>query len=86
MQRPGASVQLDWSVQDDGIGLPAGDSARLRGSGLPGLRERVWAQGGELQIGPADGPGRGLRLAARFETVWLTAPQALDPLVAGAAP
>ncbi len=86
VQRPGASVQLDWSVQDDGIGLPAGDSARLRGSGLPGLRERVWAQGGELQIGPADGPGRGLRLAARFETVWLTAPQALDPLVAGAAP
>ena len=85
-QRPGAAVHLDWSVEDDGIGLPAGDSAGLRGSGLPGLRERVWAQGGELQIGPAEGPGRGLRLAASFETVWLTRPQALDPLDAEAPP
>jgi two-component system sensor histidine kinase UhpB len=84
-QQPGAALQIDWSVDDDGIGLSAGDATRQRGNGLPGLRERVWAQGGELLIGLPDA-GHGLRLAARFETVWLTTPQAPDPLAKGAAP
>ena len=59
---------LCWSVQDDGVGLADPDAALRRGSGLSGLRQRVWAQGAELTIGAAQ-PGAarlGLRLEARF--------------------
>ena len=77
---PGGTVRIDWSVSDDGVGLtgaaaPA-DAARLRGSGLPGLRERVWAQGAEL--GLASNPG--LCLSACFNTCWLA------PLLPAATP
>jgi two-component system sensor histidine kinase UhpB len=41
-------------------------AARLRGNGLSGLRERVWAQGGELRTERGPG-GLGLLLSARFE-------------------
>lgn len=59
---------VDWSVQDDGIGIADGASVLVRGSGLAGMRERVWALGGELLLQPA-GPDPlrpGLRLAARL--------------------
>lgn len=59
---------VDWSVQDDGIGIADGASALLRGSGLAGMRERIWALGGELLLQPGGpDPARpGLRLAARL--------------------
>lgn len=55
---------LCWQVADDGVGLQAPEQAMLRGRGLAGLRERVWAQGGELSVHtPAAG---GTELRARF--------------------
>lgn len=70
----GAPLQIDWQVSDDGRGLPdaqLGDAA-ARGNGIAGLRERVWAQGGDLQLGPAS-PGAarpGLRLATTLQAHW----------------
>lgn len=71
----GGPLQLVWSVADDGQGLGAHPAApAARGSGLAGLRERVWSQGSELQVGPAQ-PAQaerpGLRLAAEFHARWL---------------
>jgi two-component system sensor histidine kinase UhpB len=48
--RPGL---LKWRVEDDGCGIDDAAAAMLRGCGLAGLRERVWALGGELSIGAA---------------------------------
>jgi two-component system sensor histidine kinase UhpB len=61
-------VQLDettvlWRVSDDGVGLVDPAAALLRGSGLAGIKERVWALGGELSIQPLQ---PGLRLSARL--------------------
>lgn len=64
--RPGEGVR--WSVCDDGIGIASYSEALQQGNGLAGIRERVWAHGGELEMldrGPAGGP-RGLCLQARF--------------------
>lgn len=47
-----ADGSLRWTVEDDGVGLAQG-AAGHRGHGLDGLRERVWAHGGEINIGPA---------------------------------
>lgn len=41
---------IDWSVADDGVGLPDTDAALRRGNGLAGIKERVWAFGGDLQL------------------------------------
>lgn len=61
--------RLEWSVEDDGIGLEPAPSRQLeRGSGLAGMRERAWSLGSELEIVPAgDGPRPGLRLRALFQ-------------------
>lgn len=64
--RAGEGVR--WSVCDDGIGIASYAEALQQGNGLAGLRERVWAHGGELEMldrGPAGG-SRGLCLQARF--------------------
>jgi two-component system sensor histidine kinase UhpB len=54
---------LDWSVEDDGRGLD-GPGAWSRGNGLAGIKERVWAVGGDLLLeSPVDGR-RGVRLSA----------------------
>ena len=65
---------IEWSVQDDGCGLGAG--AWQRGNGLAGVRERIWAAGGDLQWEPLPGQGTaagveqpGLRLHARLPWV-----------------
>ena len=76
---PGASGSIAWSVSDDGVGLPDGDAARWRGNGLSGLRERVWAQGAELQLARPPGGGGGLLLSARFELPGRAAPPAARP-------
>lgn len=68
---PSGSDAIDWSVSDDGIGLPDADAALRRGNGLAGIKERVWAFGGDLQLAPAR-PGHerpGLRLAATLRVV-----------------
>lgn len=62
---------LHWCVQDDGCGLDGFEAALRRGSGLAGIKERVWALGGALQAGAGDGSaagngGRGLRLQAQL--------------------
>ncbi|HJT99148.1 MAG TPA: histidine kinase, partial [Rhodanobacteraceae bacterium] len=61
---------IEWSVEDDGVGIDSDESATRRGSGLAGMRERVWAHGGEIEMQPlrADGSARaGLIVRARFE-------------------
>ncbi len=68
----GAAGWIAWQVVDDGLGLDlgAGDAAaaQARGNGLAGLRERIWACGGDLQLSPAlpGEPRPGLRLQARL--------------------
>lgn len=59
---------IEWEMRDDGIGLDDPAQALQRGSGLAGLQQRVLAQGGELQFGPAwpESASPGLRLWARF--------------------
>jgi two-component system sensor histidine kinase UhpB len=62
---------LRWTVHDDGVGMEVA-SAWQRGNGLAGIKERVWAAGGDLQVeSPTAGLRRGVRLDAelRFETV-----------------
>lgn len=62
--RAGAPVRIDWSVQDDGRGIGDVAMASSRGNGLAGMRERVWAQGGDLRFADA---GPGLRVQATLE-------------------
>jgi two-component system sensor histidine kinase UhpB len=68
-----ANGDIEWSVEDDGVGLDAG--ALHRGNGLAGMRERVWAHGGEIEIGArADhAAGGGVRIVARFSAAQLSA-------------
>jgi len=66
-----ADGDVEWCVEDDGIGLDSVESAPHRGNGLAGMRERVWAHGGEIEMGRRDAGalGRaGLRVKARFKT------------------
>lgn len=63
---PPGSEAIAWSVADDGVGLPDAGAALRRGNGLAGIKERVWAFGGDLELRPAR-PGNerpGLVLAA----------------------
>ncbi|KAB2970682.1 ATP-binding protein [Zoogloea sp.] len=64
----GDPAALNWSVCDDGVGILAPEAAIRHGNGLAGLRERIWALGGQLEVSPlAPGQARpGLRLAARL--------------------
>jgi two-component system, NarL family, sensor histidine kinase UhpB len=59
---------IDWSLRDDGVGLPDPAQALQRGTGLASLKERVWAQGSELEFSAAwpDAEPPGLQLSARF--------------------
>jgi signal transduction histidine kinase len=58
-----ASIALD--IDDDGIGIAPADLDRARTHGLLGMRQRVAARGGTLDIGA--GPhGNGTRVSARM--------------------
>lgn len=65
----GADTRIEWRFTDDGVGIDSPDSAAQHGNGLAGMRERVWAHAGELEIASAsasnDKPG--LRLVAHFD-------------------
>jgi len=58
--------EVTVEVTDDGRGVvpPASDGRMGTGHGLIGMRERVAAFGGDLQVGPC--PGGGFRVAARL--------------------
>jgi len=78
-----ANGDVEWSIEDDGVGLDAG--ALHRGNGLAGMRERVWAHGGEIEIGARseDAERRGVRISVRFasvETSRVAQPEAPLPL------
>jgi two-component system sensor histidine kinase UhpB len=63
---PEGSEAIAWSASDDGVGLADTDAALRRGNGLAGIKERVWAFGGDLTLKAArPGAGRpGLVLGA----------------------
>jgi len=63
-----ANGDIEWSVEDDGVGLDSVERAPHRGNGLAGMRERVWAHGGEIEIGPVAryDARAGLRITAHF--------------------
>ena len=58
--------ELVVQVDDDGPGVPAGSAPA--GKGIVGMRERVHALGGSLEVGTrASGPAhRGFRVRARI--------------------
>jgi signal transduction histidine kinase len=58
--------EVTVEVVDDGRGVaaPTGDGRARVGHGLIGMRERVAAFGGDLEVGP--GPDGGFRVAARL--------------------
>ena len=60
---------VEWSVGDDGVGLDDPAAALRRGNGLAGIKERVWAFGGDLQLRPQQpgAPRPGLCLAATLQ-------------------
>ncbi|MBS7458446.1 sensor histidine kinase [Coralloluteibacterium stylophorae] len=63
-----AAGALHWEASDDGVGLATPATESGEGNGLAGMRERVWAHGGEIVFEPAR-PGAtrpGLRIRARF--------------------
>lgn len=47
---PAGSEAIEWSVADDGIGLADSGAALRRGNGLAGIKERIWAFGGDLSL------------------------------------
>lgn len=60
--------RLEWSVCDDGNGLTDPGQAAYRGNGLVGMRERVWALHGEIDMFATcpDGTRQGLSIRARL--------------------
>ena len=65
-------VSLHWCASDDGGGLAQPERALQRGSGLAGIRERVWSLDGKFEWAPRNPPPMtGLRMDARLS--WDTA-------------
>jgi two-component system sensor histidine kinase UhpB len=56
---------IEWRVADDGCGLADLEAALRRGTGLAGLKDRIWTLGGALSATPGIG-GAGLALQAHF--------------------
>jgi two-component system sensor histidine kinase UhpB len=65
-------VSLHWCACDDGGGLAQPEGALQRGSGLAGIRERVWSLAGRFEWSPRNPPPMaGLRMDAWLS--WSTA-------------
>ncbi|WP_458071003.1 sensor histidine kinase [Rhodanobacter sp. BL-MT-08] len=78
--------RLEWSVSDDGNGLTDPGQAAYRGNGLVGMRERVWALHGEIDMFAThpDSPRPGLTIRARLPLQPVSAkPPANDRLAHG---
>lgn len=61
---PSAPIRIEWRCSDDGVGLPDPSRAMHQGSGLAGMRERLWSIGGEFGFGEAvTHESRGVRSA-----------------------
>jgi len=76
---------LQWQVSDDGSGLGSLQVALQRGNGLAGIRQRVWAQGADLECdaGLAGTTAQlGLRLRAHFRMSATDSSGAIDGLTA----
>lgn len=62
----GRAHRLNWSVQDDGLGMSPPAQGLWQGNGLAGITQRVFAAGGDLKVQAAR-PGHaqpGVRLSA----------------------
>ena len=55
---------LRWQLADDGVGVDDMAAASQRGSGLAGMRDRIWAWGGDLLL--QRHPAGGLQLSAEL--------------------
>ncbi|MBQ0932218.1 histidine kinase [Ideonella alba] len=64
LRAEGRGLGLDWSVQDDGRGIADPAAALQQGSGLAGIKQRLWSLGAELTVHPAR---PGTLLAAHIE-------------------
>ncbi|MEO8780133.1 MAG: histidine kinase [Rhodanobacter sp.] len=67
--KPLAGGRLEWSVRDNGTGVADAEYAFQQGSGITGMRERVWALHGDIDmlVADPDDPGRpGMYLRARL--------------------
>jgi signal transduction histidine kinase len=64
--------QVILEVTDNGRGITAGEAAQTESLGLTGVRERVWAFGGDVSIEGT--PGSGTRIRVRFpcKEQWLS--------------
>ena len=62
-------------VSDDGVGLQS--EGAHGGLGLTGMRERVSARGGALEVSPGPG-GRGVRVRARLPALFIESQTALN--------
>jgi two-component system sensor histidine kinase UhpB len=54
-----------WRVTDDGRGIDDVDAALRRGTGMAGVKERIWTLGGHFEGSPGPG-GRGTQWRAEF--------------------
>ena len=65
---PENPAMLRWQISDDGVGMASPEAAMSHGNGLAGIRERVWARGGQLDIAPrtAGAAHPGLSLSVRL--------------------
>jgi two-component system sensor histidine kinase UhpB len=63
-----ADGRLEWSVHDDGKGFAEPGQTPYAGNGLVGMRERVWALHGEIELSAAypDSERPGLCIRARL--------------------
>lgn len=61
----GRALAIAWSVRDDGVGLADPVAAMQRGSGLAGIKQRLWSLGAELSVQDV---APGTRLWAAIET------------------
>ncbi|MFM1855729.1 MAG: hypothetical protein RLZ83_1038 [Pseudomonadota bacterium] len=66
---------VHWRLADDGVGLPDIAAAFERGSGLAGMRERVWAFGGHLEV-QEGAPGLVLQATLRAQALPVATPRA----------
>ena len=64
----GDGAELRFAVRDDGAGVRRGDALR-GGAGITGMRDRVAAFGGHLDISSAVGVGTTVRGVVRTDVV-----------------